>query len=399
MRAAASLEAPGFTLSDDQNAARKAIMEWYPQAKAQTGPQEFYLAGYAGSGKTTVVNAIIEELRQKHALRNVQFGTYTGKAAEVLRRKGNEGAMTLHSLMYVCFEDEATGRLITELNADGPAADADLLVFDECSMVPDWMADDARSFNKPILVIGDPGQLPPVEGAGAFTNRTPDWFFHEIHRQAADNPIIRLSAMVRNGERVPFGAMGQECRVVNNGPDSWEWVLDDKRQVLCGVHRSRWALTERIRKDRGYLSPHPAQDERVLCCRNNKDEGIFNGQIGIVDRAPKIKPSPIGDLLDMRVHMVDADRKVACYVHPYLFDSHRTGNMKPPNLRGGPKVDHFDFGYVLTVHKAQGSQWPAVTVVDNSDAFGRDDPMMPRRWLYTAVTRAEIDLTLIRRGS
>src|SRR5882724_7414266 len=187
------------TPSAAQAAAVRSIVDWYPRAKRMALPtdQEFYLAGFAGTGKSTTANVAIGELRTHCKVGVVRTGAFTGKAAHVLRKKGVHNAQTIHSMIYRLDEDPETGELRFRLAIDGPASEADLIVLDECSMVGEQMARDLRSFRKPILVMGDPGQLPPVNGAGAFTNRTPDVFLTEIHRQAAESAILRIATLAR----------------------------------------------------------------------------------------------------------------------------------------------------------------------------------------------------------
>src|SRR5258708_3087857 len=128
-----------ITPTDEQAKAIKTIVDWYGQKK---GPQEFYLAGYAGVGKSTIASLAIEEMKEKHAIKKVRTGAYTGKAASVLRKKGNENAQTIHSLIYIPKLDKKTGELKFLLSEESSAADADLIVLDECSMIDDKLADD-----------------------------------------------------------------------------------------------------------------------------------------------------------------------------------------------------------------------------------------------------------------
>src|SRR5919107_1831700 len=100
-----------------------------------------------------------------------------------------------------------------ELWDDAPASKAALIVIDECSMVDAELGRDLMSFGVPVLVLGDPAQLPPVQGGGFFTEAEPDAMLTEVHRQARDNPIIRLSMAVREGERLALGQYG-ESRVI-----------------------------------------------------------------------------------------------------------------------------------------------------------------------------------------
>ena len=193
----------GREWSREQAEAVDQVGRWLKQGE----PQVFRLFGYAGVGKTTLARHIAEGARGETA-----FAAFTGKAALVMRSKGCAGATTIHALIYRASEG-AEGAPTFTLNADGPASKAGLIVIDECSMVDGELARDLLSFGKPILVLGDPFQLPPVKGGGFFTDGAPDVMLTQIHRQAQDNPIIRLSEVVRSGGELGLGDYG-ETRVI-----------------------------------------------------------------------------------------------------------------------------------------------------------------------------------------
>ncbi|HPE32748.1 MAG TPA: AAA family ATPase, partial [Parvularculaceae bacterium] len=174
--------------SPEQDAALKAVDQWLKMGDRQV----FRLFGYAGAGKTTLARHLAEG-----AGGEVAFAAFTGKAAHVMRQKGCEGATTIHSLIYRPADEDEEGALVFAIRRDAPAASADLIIIDECSMVDEELGRDLLSFGKPVLVLGDPAQLPPVKGGGFFTEAEPDFMLTEIHRQAADNPIIRLSMEIR----------------------------------------------------------------------------------------------------------------------------------------------------------------------------------------------------------
>ena len=368
-------------------------MEWYKQKK---GPQEFYIAGYAGVGKSVTANIAIEELKQKCGIKNVRTAAYTGKAASVLRKKGIAGAQTIHSLIYSPVEDEETGGVRFVLSSESPAADADLIVLDEVSMVNKEIADDLRSFGKKILVLGDPGQLPPIRGEGDFTNRESDVFLSEIHRQAAGSPIIELATLARLGKPWPRNYEKDNVRVLALTKETQPLIYREETQPICGLNRVRWVYNSRIRRMRGFEGETPQVGERIICCRNNRVEGIFNGGMGIL-RKIETSHDGIPGTFRMDVAMEDLEKlSVGLAVDPYLFRQNFTnGEAKRLELpKGRPLLDEFDLGYVLTVHKAQGSGWPDVTVVDDSGSF-RDNR---DKWRYTAATRAESGLTILTRG-
>ena len=374
------------TPTDEQAAVIRAVVAWYLD---HSSPQEFYIAGYAGVGKSTVANLAIEELTAKADVRNVVTCAYTGKAAHVLRRKGIRNAQTIHSAIYSPVEDD-DGHVRFALAPDGAAANADIIVLDECSMVGPEIAEDLRSFGKKILVMGDPGQLPPIKGQGVFTVRAPDAFLREIHRQAEGSPIIRIATMARKGERIAPGDYGDGVLVKPLTRDTQRDVYSEATQAICGKHTVRWAYTQRIRKARGFEGRAPVEGERVICCRNDRKLGLFNGAIGTL---LNLRADRMSTDFEIDVQLDDSNSPHKdLTVNPWLFRQHFENDLKRPRMAKG--TQEFDWGYVLTCHKAQGSEWPHVTIVDDSRVF-RDDA---DRWLYTAITRAAEGLTLLQRG-
>src|SRR5215203_4354653 len=193
---------PSF--SPQQGAALKSVSEWLNAKPGRNGtPQVFRLFGYAGTGKTTLARHIAEHVDGK-----VLFAAFTGKAALVMRSKGCQGASTIHSLIYRTLESGAEVPSFTLWDA-APASKAKLIVIDECSMVDAELGRDLMSFDVPVLVLGDPAQLPPIQGGGFFTESEPDILLTEVHRQAQDDPIVRLSMEIREGRRLEPGDYGE----------------------------------------------------------------------------------------------------------------------------------------------------------------------------------------------
>jgi len=161
--------------STEQENALQAVQQWLKKGQSPV----FKLFGYAGAGKTTLARHIAE-----NADGEVAFGAFTGKAAYVMRNKGCTDATTIHSLIYrpTSDDDESDGPSFT-IRRDAPASKADLIIIDECSMVDEDLGRDLLSFGNPVLVLGDPAQLPPVKGGGFFTENEPDFMLTEIHRQ------------------------------------------------------------------------------------------------------------------------------------------------------------------------------------------------------------------------
>jgi exodeoxyribonuclease-5 len=361
--------------SPQQDAALLAVSRWL-----KTGsPQVFRLFGYAGTGKTTLARHIAET-----ASGEVAFAAFTGKAAHVMRAKGCRGAGTIHSLIYRTRGEDENGPTFV-INHDSAAGKAALVVIDECSMVDEEIGRDLLSFETPVLVLGDPAQLPPIAGGGFFTEAEPDVMLTEVHRQAAGDPIVRLSMIAREGGRLEEGRYG-ESRVVNRDAIEQEEVLAAD-QVLVGRNVTRRNYNARIRELLGRESPVPVAGDTLVCLRNDRKRGLLNGSLWRVDRARKPRKGLLRYTLSPEDDGVGKARTVVS-VNPAFFDGTADALSLPERRRS----DEFDYGYVLTVHKAQGSQWEEVMLFDESFAFRENRA----RWLYTGITRAASKLTVVR---
>ena len=359
--------------SPEQDDALLAVDRWLKDG----GQQVFRLFGYAGAGKTTLARHFAE-----HAGGDAAFAAFTGKAAHVMRQKGCAGASTIHALIYrPASAGEEDGEPAFTLRHDAPASKADLIIIDECSMVDEDLGRDLLYFGKPVLVLGDPAQLPPVKGGGFFTEGAPDFMLTEIHRQAADNPIIRLSMAIRTGE--PFEQTTEECRLISRRDVATEDIMAAD-QILVGTNRTRKRYNERLRELHGHSDATPEAGEKLVCLRNNKKKGLLNGGVWTV----ATRLSPRGQRVRFSVRPEEGGKAVNVSVPRAFFLE--GPEATPFHLRKG--ADEFDYGYALTVHKAQGSQWDNVVLFDESYAFREHRD----RWLYTAVTRAAERLTVVR---
>jgi exodeoxyribonuclease V len=367
---------PVFT--PHQDSALTAAARWFKDAGGKASI--FRLFGYAGTGKTTLARHIAASIDGK-----VLFAAFTGKAACVMRSKGCRGASTIHRLIYKPQEKNEENPTF-ELWSKAPASHAKLIIIDECSMVDAELARDLMSFEVPLLVLGDPAQLPPIQGGGFFTEAKPDAMLTEVHRQARDNPIVRLSMDIRAGKSLAPGQYG-ETQVVRRGD------LDPKRvigadQILVGRNATRRAYNARLRERRGFAGALPVTGDKLVCLRNNRVKGLFNGGLWMVKERPKLRRKILRMRLEPDEDLGDGqDESVKVAVRSECF----TGRIEELDWLERKPFDEFDFGYVLTVHKAQGSQWDDVVLFDESDAFRENRG----RWLYTGVTRAAKRLSVV----
>lgn len=438
-------------LSNMQGKCVKAISEWFKQT-IPGNEDQFYMGGFAGTGKSTVLPDIISNCNID--IKDVAFCAPTGKAAKVMTKKlreqfpGVEAAKTVHSLImkpgqakaeklekildslrtvftkqsqdanWLTTQECAKMRVEIEmvqkeldsayretdkpnfhLNVESTVREKSLIVVDEASMVGNIMACDLARFGVPILAIGDPFQLPPVGDIAGLTAGEPDFFLTEIHRQALDNPIIWLTKQIREGIEPNYGTFGGVVHVVKAPNDQWTQDMNYDAQVLCGTHKKKWILTAKIRKAMGFDSTGPMADERLLVCKNSRDiPELVNGTFvwNLKDH---------GDLADKQVTMaLDVEDEDTGFTHKVraiqgLFEEHQ---MRQRNAHTGSsqavfhakmKQEHLDFGHCITVHKSQGSEWDNVIVHDESGVFREDS----KRWLYTATSRAKDELILVRK--
>lgn len=361
--------------SSQQDKALKTVAAWL---KDPYGAQVFRLFGWAGTGKSTLARHLAKDVK------SVKYAAFTGKAALVMRRRGCKGASTIHSLIYTRIsEKEGEPRFV--LDPESPAAEADLIIIDEVSMVDEVLGSDLLSFGTKVLVLGDPFQLPPVQGEGFFTAQEPDVMLTEIHRQARDNPLVALSLDIREGRGLNYGTYGESKVVPRSAVDQSEVLSAD--QVLVGRNKTRLHYNNRIRELKNLPEGIPVKGDRLVCLRNNPQKKLLNGQIWTV---ADIRKRAAGTL-EMTIDPEDADR-TAVQTKVRTHASFFTGEDTEMSWQLRRQYDEFTYGYCLTVHKSQGSQWDDVYLFDESFVFREE----AARWLYTGITRAAERVTVVR---
>lgn len=342
----------------------------------ERGDRTFTLAGLAGTGKTTMIRAVIDALDFRWTYAVV---APTGKAAHVLRSKGIEDARTFHSLLYYPVVDKKSAKVRFD---DNDQELPDIVIVDEASMLTAKMVKDllARREVKFVLFVGDHGQLEPVVKDGDSDPqlmRNPDFKLEHIHRQAAGSAIIQFAHRVRVGD--PPRDMGPEARVYHRA----QKFMRRADVILVGGNKTRVSMNRWARKVRGFRGNLPQVGETVICLRNNRDARVFNGMTGKVLACEHTPGAYQGRI---SIETDDGLREDLPFV-PEQFGAAKT--LSDPRLmrRNAPTL--WAFGYALTVHKAQGSEWDNVVVIDElNDGWAFD----AKRWRYTAATRAAKNL-------
>lgn len=360
------------------------------------------VAGYAGTGKSTLIKFIIEALDIDPE--DVAYIAYTGKAAQVLRNKGCPNAMTAHRLLY--HSKQRPDGTYFHIPKDD-IGNYKLIVVDEVSMLPRVMWELLLSHKKYVIACGDPGQLPPVsEEDSPSVLDNPHIFLDEIMRQAKDSEIIRLSSDIR--ERKPiFPFKGKEVNIVKKR-DTIDGMLTWADQILCGKNNTRYQLNSYFRKMKwgDDVDNTPLIGDKIICRKNNWDklnrvgDAIVNGTIGTLDSFyttdnPWLGKKCVINFLPDKYDERDEDKDIL--FRDVLIDWKLLTTNEPTvtkeNFRMFPKwlrPEQFEYGYAITTHKAQGSEYDKVLVFE--EMLKATDHA---RWLYTAVTRAAKRLTLV----
>lgn len=358
-------------LTPEQAKAISEIKTWFKNRYTTFPPRPFKLAGLAGTGKSTLVPYIIDDLGLDDS--QVRYCAYTGKAALVLRKKGLP-ATTIHKLIYKPVE-LPDGKVIFVKNFQMDFG-VKLILVDESSMVDKKLQEDLESYGIPVLYIGDHGQLPPVSSDIANIMLHPDYRLETIHRQAMDNPIIWIAHQARQGMKIKVGSYGNKVQKLThkNFRDEHMWKAS---QILCGKNATRNVINQKFRVQAGFhTSPYPLPEDKLICLKNSSANGLINGMIGACIN------------YDIDTHMLSFESDEDLYYNLPVVDCIFLGSKPEKYIK---EVEQFDFGYAITVHKSQGSQFEKVLLIEEQLAGGSDNH---RRWLYTGITRA-IDKLII----
>lgn len=363
------------------------------------------IAGYAGTGKSTLVKFIVAALDLEPI--DVCYVAYTGKASLVLKEKGCLNAMTAHRLLYQSYpRKDGTFYHKEKRPLDYPFK---LIVVDEISMLPKEMWELLLSHHIHVIALGDPGQLPPIgDDNGILAN--PHVFLDEIMRQAQESEIIRLTMDIRAGKPLEL-FQGKEVQIIDKEDlVSGMYVWAD--QILCAKNETRRQINQLVRK---YLynindDTSPIEGDKIICLKNDWENAnetgdvMVNGTLGVIKNIKYSKENPfvektlIADFLpeermieaetaplDVHFRNLNMDYKLLTTGEPTVNKANFNRIPKPF------KPKEFDYGYCITVHKAQGSEYNKVLVFEEFLKGGDH-----ARWLYTAATRAKEKLVIVR---
>ena len=375
------------------------------------GERYTIISGYAGTGKSTLVKFIINALPGINPERDVVYTSFTGKATQVLLKKGNKNTSTLHKLLF-----KSTPRPDgTFIRVPVSSIPYKIVVVDEISMAPKSLIERLLRYNVHIIGLGDPFQLPPVEkNEDNLLLTNPHIFLDEIMRQAAESEIIQLTMKIRNKEPIPY-MKGKEVQVIkkeelNTGMLFWA------DQILVATNATRTQLNTQMRQLLG-RGDKPEDGDKVICCRNywdnisNQETTLINGTIGTINNSfnsfNKIPPFMTSDYTTKTIDVLCANFIGDCgesygsltMDKKMILEGTKSLDWKTEyRLAKNNKYSHlvpmeFTYAYAITCHKSQGSEWDKVLVIEEKFPFDSEEHA---RWLYTACTRASEKLVLVR---
>lgn len=411
-------------LTNDQSLIFDQIMEklgighysnprFYPDFKYVT------IGGFAGTGKTFLISIIRKAINDKwNSSIRIAFATFTGKASSVLQLKLKENDAiypedycgTIHSLIYrpLIEFDKKIKKMVIKKWIRKEELDYDLIIIDEASMVNFELWKDITSYNIPIIAVGDHGQLPPVGDKFNLMSK-PNYVLTEIKRQSLDNPIIRLTQDIRNGIEIPYGFYDENNKSVFKLPwnseeckkifDSLDFTNNNDMIVLCGLNKTRVSINQMIRNKIGYTSPEPYPGDRVVFLKNNPITKVLNGMLGQV----MFLLYEAKNVYNMSVLLDGYEDPFAGIVYNGCFGKEKYEDAylelqnkyykQVINKSDFSSIDICDWGYCISTHKSQGSEFKKVICFVEKSYYWDDEYM--KKWLYTAATRAKEKLFLI----
>ena len=371
----------------------------------RNGDKYTVIAGYAGSGKSTLIKFIVAALDCDED--DVVFTSFTGKATQVLLKKGNKNVSTLHKLLYEWRPLPGGGYFKTPVDR----IPYQVVIVDEVSMVPKSLIDALLSYDVYVLFCGDPFQLPQISKQDVHNLLdNPHIFLDEIMRQAAESEIIRLSMDIREGKSLNR-YVGQEAMVLDKSELN-QGMLTWADQVICAKNDTRANLNKTMKQLAG-TGEEPGDGDKIICLRNywetisNTHNPLVNGTIGYMKNTYKSfieYPKYLGGItvpyysIDFTsdsedIYKINID-ETKLKTETDILNWDMTYKINKNSRYKGSIPLEFAYGYAITCHRAQGSEWDKVLVIEENFPFEKEEHA---RWLYTACTRASEKLVIIRK--
>ena len=388
--------------NEQQNIVDQAY-NWYYNSSEQV----FQISGSAGTGKTTILHAIIKRLNLP--MYKILPMAYVGCAALNMRLKGLYNAKTIHSALYELVDvisTDSLGNVLMDKYLNRPIIkqvfkprelydNYSLMIIDEAGMVPMNMKKEIESHNIKILAVGDLNQLPPVGDDPAYLYYGNVLYLTQIMRQGHNSSIIELSQRALKGLPIHTGYYPNDVLVIDYDDLTDDMILSSD-MVICGKNATRDMINKKVRKDIfKFHSEIPVNGERVMCVQNNwqiESDGInlVNGLTGIVLNNPDVSKfdgkSFRMDFMPNYGYTPFIDIPVD---YEYLIAPHNERQkLKHSKFYTGEK---FEYAYASTCHKCQGMTLNKVIYIEEYL-----NPNIQNNLNYTGITRAKTSLIYVK---
>lgn len=389
-------------LTDEQHSLVKECYHWFYNENDLV----FEFAGGPGTGKSFVLDFIIRYL----GINREQIApmAYTGAAAVNMRTKGLLNAGTIHSWIYhttVTQKHDNQGNIIVDDYFNRPKETLDfvpkvvlknikLIIIDEAYMVPLSLKKDIERFGIKIIACGDWNQLPPINDKPAYLTSNNVRLLTKIMRQAEDSYIVKLAYAALNGYTISNGYYGDA--LVINEDELTDQMITSSGIILSSKNITREYYNDKVRKIYGFNTKLPQYGERIICRSNNKyevvqDINLANGLIGSVVNAPDVSGFDGSTFnLHFKPDLLEIPFDIRASYKYFTAPYQQREILKNDRFLEGEK---FEFGYAITTHLSQGSQFNNVIVLD--------EPMrgdLNNRLSYVAITRAKQRLILVKKN-
>ena len=389
-------------LTDEQQSLIEDCYNWFYYGNELV----FEFAGGPGTGKSFVLDFIINYLGINRE--RIAPMAYTGAAAVNMRTKGLLNAGTIHSWIYhtcVSPKTDKSGNYIMDDYFNRPKEGLDfipkvelqnieLIIIDEAYMVPFELKKDIEAFGIKIIACGDWNQLPPINSKPAYLTDRNIHLLTKTMRQAENSNIVKLAYNVLNGYPVSNGYYG-DVLVIDEEELTDQMILSSD-VVICSKNLTREYYNNKIRKIYGYYNKLPEYGERVICRSNNKyevvdDINLANGLIGTVTNFPDVSGFDGKTFeLSFKPDLLSNSFNIKASYKYFIAPHQQKEKLKYDKYLEGEK---FEFGYCITSHLSQGSQFDSVIVIE--------EPMMGNinnRLSYVAITRAKKRLIYVKKS-
>ena len=330
------------------------------------------IGGYAGTGKTTIISALAKT-------NNWRVATPTGKAALVLKQKGIH-ATTIHHLLYKPILDE-NNHLVGFKKRK--RVEAPLLIIDEASMISMELFNDIRNTEGigKIVLVGDPFQLPPVKAHQYFTDEKLNITLTQVHRQAEKSLVLKTATQIRQQKQInlPFEKrpLAEALKKVT--------TLNTNTAIITWTNQTRHNINNLITGDRT-----PKIGDIIIGTRNNHEAGYINGEQYLIEKLGGINQELSCQNAIIKTPEETLRVKLDLGQKTYQDRINTLGGKEEYQAKLGDLVE-WDYGYALTTHKAQGSQWQEIYLVPEYPMNRQE----ANRWYYTAITRAQSQVFLV----